>query len=640
MKLAYVEFLKFIRQTVLAAVLVALNFSSGWSSTEGLHSPMAIACAPNNDLFALVDQTAGLVYFFETSSVKQIACVDLKGSPRDLCWRDDHTVWVSEYDNGTIAQIDTKTFTIQRRIQVGLKPYGIAWNPAFGLMVSDYGRNQVEIIPVSQDDELVSRRKDIYSGIHHPGYCNISNDGSIAVVCEMIPSGVSTDYSQGIKVWIWDKKNIQNPIGIKLAGGTGNGRQVKISPDKKWAYVVHTRGRIELPTSQIERGWINTNAMSIIDLQELRLYTTFLLDQNNEGAADPWGLELSKDGKTAWVTLAGAHALVKVNLEKLHGLLAGKLALDPQKNDWGQNLDRSAGKFWKSVAINPERNFELIENLGVMYSSGILVKTRLPIKGPRALEYSSIRNQLIIPGYFDGKLLLIDKRSGLPVQEEKLAEDHSVNAARRGEILFYDGDRCYQDWLSCATCHPGGGRADGQNWDLLNDGIGNPKNVKSLLWANQTPPSMWTGVRKDYEQAVMAGMNHFQYNVPTSDEFEDVKAYIRSLKPEKSPFLIPVKDQWVMSSKAKRGEKIFTRKGCVTCHPSPLFTDLLMHDVGTRHEADRTGQFDTPPLVELWNTGPYLHDGSMDDLMKVINHFAPKLSLKDKQDLLEYLLSL
>ena len=34
---------------------------------------------------------------------------------------------------------------------------------------------------------------------------------------------------------------------------------------------------------------------------------------------------------------------------------------------------------------------------------------------------------------------------------------------------------------SCATCHPDG-RSDGLNWDLLNDGIGNPKNEGTKLF--------------------------------------------------------------------------------------------------------------------------------------------------------------
>ena len=58
-----------------------------------------------------------------------------------------------------------------------------------------------------------------------------------------------------------------------------------------------------------------------------------------------------------------------------------------------------------------------------------------------------------------------------------------------GERLFNDTTLCHQRWQSCASCHPDG-RTDGLNWDLLNDGIGNPKNTKSLLLASEKPPEM------------------------------------------------------------------------------------------------------------------------------------------------------
>ncbi len=152
---------------------------------------------------------------------------------------------------------------------------------------------------------------------------------------------------------------------------------------------------------------------------------------------------------------------------------------------------------------------------------------------------------------------------------------------------------------------------------------------------------MWSGVRKDYEEATMAGMEHFQYNVPLVQEFEDVKAYIRSLKPEPSPYLIRNSDGgFDLSAEAKLGEKFFNKMGCLSCHPRPLYTDLKMHNVGTRHDYDRRDDFDTPALVELWRTSPYLHDGSLESIREVVNLFAPDLKEKEKKELTLYLLSL
>ena len=55
-------------------------------------------------------------------------------------------------------------------------------------------------------------------------------------------------------------------------------RGVAVGPDGRWAFVAHTHGRVNLPTSQLERGWVNTNALTVIDLKQRRRYVTLLLD--------------------------------------------------------------------------------------------------------------------------------------------------------------------------------------------------------------------------------------------------------------------------------------------------------------------------------------------------------------------------
>jgi cytochrome c peroxidase len=222
-----------------------------------------------------------------------------------------------------------------------------------------------------------------------------------------------------------------------------------------------------------------------------------------------------------------------------------------------------------------------------------------------------------------------------------------MTTVRRGELYFNDARICFQGWQSCASCHPGDGRVDALNWDLLNDGIGNPKNNKSLLLTFETPPSMSMGVRETPEAAVRAGIRHILFTVQPPEVAETMDAYIKSLKPVPSPRLVKGK----LSAAAKRGEKIFRDKevNCASCHPGPLFTDLKSYDVGTLGRFDKQSDyFDTPTLVELWRTAPYLHDGSagtMRDVLTTANKRdqhgkTSHLSADELNDLIEYLLSL
>ena len=60
--------------------------------------------------------------------------------------------------------------------------------------------------------------------------------------------------------------------------------------------------------------------------------------------------------------------------------------------------------------------------------------------------------------------------------------------------------------------------------------------------------------------------------------------------------------------------------GCAACHSGDAFTDGLLHDVGTGIDPRETrgSKFDTPSLLGIHNTAPYLHDGSAVTLRAVL----------------------
>ena len=75
---------------------------------------------------------------------------------------------------------------------------------------------------------------------------------------------------------------------------------------------------------------------------------------------------------------------------------------------------------------------------------------------------------------------------------------------------------------------------------------------------------------------------------------------------------------------------------------------MKMHDVNTQCYYDRSSEFDTPTLHEVWRTAPYLHDGryvEMRDVFKLGVHgdvSGDVGGLTDTQidELVEYILSL
>jgi len=148
------------------------------------------------------------------------------------------------------------------------------------------------------------------------------------------------------------------------------------------------------------------------------------------------------------------------------------------------------------------------------------------------------------------------------------------------------------------------------------------------------------------EAAVEAGFRHIQFHQPREDELRAVEVFLRAVQPERSPYLKP---DGSLTDAAERGKKLFEGKaGCSTCHPAPLYTDLKAYNVGTRYELDREDAFDTPTLVEVYRTAPYLHSGMAVTLKDVLTAFnkgdqhgkTSGLSEQEIGDLVQFLLSL
>jgi cytochrome c peroxidase len=80
-----------------------------------------------------------------------------------------------------------------------------------------------------------------------------------------------------------------------------------------------------------------------------------------------------------------------------------------------------------------------------------------------------------------------------------------------------------------------------------------------------------------------------------------------------------------------------------------LFTDLKRHDVGTGKDSEAGKEFDTPTLMEVWRTAPYLLDGRAVTILDVLSKkYNPNdlhgktsdLTRQERSDLAKYVMSL
>lgn len=418
---------------------------------------------------------------------------------------------------------------------------------------------------------------------------------------------------------------------LPLPNGSTGVRGLGVSPDGKFVYVTHSMGRYQLPTTQLERGWMNTAAMSVFDGVTGDYVNTVLLDDIDRGGANPWGVQVTADGKWLCVAHAGTCELSVIDRTALHDRL-----VKAAKGESASGIVKDASDVPNDLA----------------FLVSIRRRVNLGGDGPRGVAL--VGDTAFTALYFADAVAALKITD--PAAQAKLLrvgpeKDLSKDRVRRGEMLYNDGSMCFQQWQSCASCHPDG-RVDGLNWDLLNDGVGNPKQTKSEIYTQWTPPTMVTGIRKDMHTCNLAGLVHIQFVTRPEEDVFCFDAYVTAMKPVPSPYLVNGK----LSARAQRGKAVFAKAKCDKCHTTDskgpggenLWTDLAKYDVGLGAATEAGKLFDTPTLAECWRSAPYLYDGralTMKDVLTTCNpddqHGETKnLSAEEIDDLAEYVLSL
>jgi cytochrome c peroxidase len=237
--------------------------------------------------------------------------------------------------------------------------------------------------------------------------------------------------------------------------------------------------------------------------------------------------------------------------------------------------------------------------------------------------------------YFSGELVEI--ADGKAVKATVYGKPLGKTRLGKGQMYFHDATICFQQWMSCASCHPNDARVDGLNWDLLNDGPGSLKNTKSLLYSHRTPPTTITGIRANARISVRKGIEHTFFAKLDESVPRSIDRWLMSLRAVPSPLLREGK----LSEAALRG-KVHFERSCASCHGGKYYTDMKMYDVPWATGKDAEVPMDVPALTEVWRTAPYLYDGRSYTMREMLDVHGPTEPLTDDElnDLAEYVLSL
>ena len=551
----------------------------------------------DDGLILLANEGTSEVRLIEANGTSRCAWV-LDAPATGVTTKGNIAYLTSSYDKGFLYCVSLDDFSIEFRTQLSMGSCSpVVSNDGSKVYVCNRYKGTVSEVDATSGELLREVKV-----LREPCAAVLSTDGRFLYVNNALPSQrADVDYVAA-DVSVIDCETMQRVKDIKLSNGSNALRGIAASPDGKYIFVSHNLGRFQVPTSQLQQGWMNTNAVSIIDAEQQTLIGSVSLDEPDRGAGGIW--DVMCDGRYLITSQSGTHDISIVDYKAMiEKLVAYK---DYSKLDYD-----------------------------LYFMQGI--RQRLPIKGNGPRNMAMQGDKIYVPTYFSDTLNIVNLAD---MTSEFIACNPSryESSIDKGHKAFNDAQLCYQNWQSCNGCHPDGGRTDGMNWDLMNDNIGNPKNCKSMLHSFDTPKCMISGIRDSAALAVRAGYKFIQFCDVEESVAQCVDDYIRSLKPLPSPYLVDGK----LSAKALEGRKIYEKRGCADCHSGPYYTDMKMHRIG--EDVEFEAGWDTPTLSEVWRTAPYLFDGraaTMEDVFFVHKHgIEGKITRKEAEALAEYVNSL
>lgn len=537
--------------------------------------------------------------------------------PEALALAPDGKLWVLHKDDYAIAIVNPDTMMIERgfRLPYASQPVGLVMSPtgdAAYVTLQAVGKllklnpitgeivAQAEVGPTPRGVSVSADGAQVFV----TRFVSTVAGGEVAVVdaatltvknrYQLAPDTTTTDT---------DQKGRGLPNFLFSVGLSPDGREAWVSGKKDNIFRGVNRDGLKLTQDNTVRPMV-----SVLNLSETTESLTNRIDLDDRDL--PTYVEFSPLGDYAFVTVTGSN-LVEVRDAYTRGFLTSLT---------------DAGLAPRGTVLGPKN---------LLFVQGSMERSVVVYDVSTILDASDIRSI---------------KVKDIPVvAQEKLPPDVLL-----GKQVFSnsaDGRMTVQGYLTCITCHFDGGD-DGQVYDFTsrNEGFRNTISLKGRRGTGQGN-LLWSGAFdevQDFEEEIrglflghgfipdadlMVGTREQALGdkkVGLSKELDALAVYLTSLDHvDPSPFRNP---DGSMTDAARAGQALFGKLGCDFCHSGPDYTDSArgrLHDVGTikptsgaRGGAALLG-LDTPSLLGVWQSAPYLHDGSAATLKDVLTTANP-----------------
>jgi YVTN family beta-propeller protein len=583
------------------------------SHDEPHRSPIALALSADGSRLLTANQTADTVSLVDTAAGRVLHEVKTGEKPAGVALsRDGRRGVVTHWYGYDLAVLELKDdrIAVVGRVEVGPEPRGVT--------VSSDGTTAFVAVGVSNEVVRVDLNARKVTGRltvgREPRGVALSPDGLRLVVTNARSGDVS----------VIDTKKWAIERTIPIDGD--NLRQIAVAADGKTAYVAHMKNRKFATTrNNIDLGWVLGQRLSKVAIDgSTPTFHTLSLDPRGQAAADAHGVAINKDGKLLVVSLGGTHELMifRTDRKRLPWRVESARDLLPAE------LLTGDGRF-RRVALSGR---------------------------PTELAFAPDGKTIYVANYLADAIQVVDAEAAKLVRTIALGGPKTVSLARRGEMVFHDATRSFNQWYSCNTCHSDG-HTNGMDFDTLNDGrqdlstfhVRSRKKVPTLRRVTHTKPWTWHGWQDNLDDAMVESFTKsMQGPRPAKDDVKALVAYLDTLEYPRNPYRQP---DGGLTPAAKRGLDVFrsAKAACARCHGGPEFSDGKIHIAGLEESDDAYHGYNPPSLRGVYDKDPYMHDGRSKTIREaLVGPHNPdtvaggsgELSDQELDDLIAYLKSL
>jgi YVTN family beta-propeller protein len=562
-------------------------------------------------------------------------------------------VWSVNSDANTVAAINAANNTVAFEVPVGTNPQTLAQAPDGRIWVTNFGSDNISVLDPATGALVAT----INVGRGSRPFGVVFNPLGTAAYVTLHGYGSVVSYNPSTRA-------LQGSLALGAAP-----RGLAVTGDSSRLFVTRylspaTRGEV-----------IEVNPSAFVVTRTFALATDPGPDTEATGRGVPnfiSSIAIQPDGRRAWIpskkdnTLRGSFRDGQpLTFESTVRTIVSQISLETQTEVLADRIDLNDRDLANVVLFSPRGDYAFVSTQGTNQIEVIDAYTRQRSSGlvnvgraPRGLLLTP-NGRLFVQSFMSRSVSVYDVNGILESTSNVANLLATVNTVASellsaqvllGKRIFYNADdrRMNRDkYLSCASCHQDGGH-DGRVMDFTDRGEG-LRNTTTLNGKRGTGQGRvhWSGnfdEIQDFEHDIRNAfggtgfMTDAQFNTGTrnqplgnpksgvSTDLDALAAYLGSLATVgPSPYRNP---DGSLTAAGVRGQQLFRGSaGCAACHGGPEFTSSSggqLFDVGTlkassgkRLGAALTG-LDTPTLKGVWDTAPYLHDGSAATLLDVL----------------------